>query len=89
MPVNEPILDTLAISSLTTIPSASSHAFGLSFANQTSHQGAMNTLSAACVGSTVKRLVDLDVNEAAGIVPIVQQLMKGAQGTPPPTGLPE
>ena len=89
MPINETILDTIAITALTTIPAASSHAFGLSFANQSSHQGAMNTLSVACTGSIVKRLVEMDVAEAAAIVPLVQELTKGAQSTPPPTGQPE
>ena len=82
MPVNPNTLDTVNLLSLN-IPMMSSHSFALAMSNATAHAQAMGLLSTACTGAIVKRLVELDVNEAAGMVPLVQQLMKaGAPGMP-------
>lgn len=85
MPVNETILETLSIENLKTIAEAGAFHFALSMGNATAHQQQLNQIATATVGAIVKRLVELDVNEAAGIVPVVQELVKGAGTTPPVT----
>ena len=85
MPVDETTVQTLNIGYLKTIAEAGSHSMGLAMQNSVSHQQAMNQVSVAAVGAMVKRLVEVDVNEAAGIAPLLQQLAKIAQTTPPPT----
>jgi hypothetical protein len=85
VPVNETTVDTINIANLKTIAEAGAHSMGLAMQNAVSHQQAMNQVSLAGVGAMVKRLVEVDVNEAAGIAPLLQQLAKVAQTTPPPT----
>lgn len=85
MAANETIVETLSIGNLKTIAEAGSFSMGIAFQNAVSHQQAMNQVMVASVGAITKRLVEVDVNEAAGLVPLVQQLTKGAQTTPPVT----
>ena len=85
MPVNETTVDTINIANLKTIAEAGAHSMGMAMQNAVSHQQSMNAIGVAGVGAIVKRLVELDVNEAAGIAPLLQQLAKVAQTTPPPT----
>lgn len=85
MPANETVVDTISIGNLKTIAEAGAFHMGLALGNAVSHQQQMNQVATAAVGAIVKRLVEIDVNEAAGLVPLVQQLVKGAQTTPPPT----
>lgn len=85
MPVNDTILETLSIENLKTIAEASAFHFALSMGNAQSHQQQLNQVATASVGAIVKRLCEMDVNEAAGMVPLVQELTKGAQTTPPTT----
>lgn len=84
MPVNETTLDTVMIANLKTIAEAGSHSFALAMQNQVSHQQAMNQVGLAGSGAITKRLVEIDVAEAAALAPLVGELAKIAQTTPPP-----
>lgn len=85
MAANETTVDTINIANLKTIAEAGAHSMGLAMQNAVSHQQSMNAVGVAGVGAMVKRLVEVDVNEAAGIAPLLQQLAKVAQTTPPQT----
>lgn len=85
MPADPTTVDTINIGNLKTIAEAGSHSMGLAMQNAVSHQQAMNAVGVAGVGAMVKRLVEVDVNEAASIAPLLQQMAKVAQTTPPPT----
>jgi hypothetical protein len=83
MPVDETTRDTISVENLNTIASISSHSFAQSMQNSVSHAQAANAMGNACVGAIVKRLVELDVAEAAGLSPLVEILGKIANTTPP------
>lgn len=89
MPVNETTLETISIANLKTVGEAGSHSFALAQQNAVSNQQAMNQVLAAGCGQMTKRLVEVDVAEAAGLAPILAELAKIANTTPPPTGEPE
>ena len=86
MPVNETTIDTISIANLKTVGEAGSHSFALAQQNSVSNQQALNQVLAAGCGGITKRLVEVDVAEAAGMAPILAELAKIAQTTPPVTG---
>jgi hypothetical protein len=83
MPADPTTVETLNIGNLKTIAEAGSFAMGLAMQNAVANQQAMFQVQQAGVAAMVKRLVEVDVNEAAGIAPLLQQLAKVAQTTPP------
>jgi hypothetical protein len=86
VPADPTTVETLNIANLKTIAEAGAFSYALAMQNSVANQQAMNQIQQAGVAAMVKRLVEVDVNEAAGIAPLLQQLAKVAQTTPPPTG---
>jgi hypothetical protein len=85
MPANETTVDTINIANLKTVAEAGSHSIALSFQNSVANQQSMNQITVAGGGQIMKRLVELDVEEAAAAAPLLQELVKIAQTTPPVT----
>lgn len=78
-------LDTINNTNLKTIAEAGSFAQAQSMQNMVAHTNRMSILAEAATGRLVELLATTDVSEAAALVPLVQQLTKGAQSTPPVT----
>lgn len=57
----------------------------LAYANAVSHQQNMNQISAAIVGKVAEAIITVSPSEGGVDVAALQQLMKGAQTTPPVT----
>jgi len=83
MPVDETTRDTVSVGTLQTIASVSAHSFGQAMQNSVHNQQAAATMGNAITGAICKRMVELDVAEAAGLTPLLAQLAKIAQSTPP------
>jgi len=58
----------------------------LSYANAVAHQQSMNQIGLAAVGKVIQLIVETSPTEGGVDVAALQQLMKGAQTTPPVTG---
>lgn len=85
MPLNETIVDTLSVNNMKTVGEASAFLVGQAQQNLVSHQKRLDILAEAGMVKGQELLLTTDVAEASGMVPLVQQLMKGAQTTPPVT----
>lgn len=57
----------------------------LAYANAVSHQQGMNQLQAAIIGKVAEAIIGVSPSEGGADVAALQQLMKGAQTTPPIT----
>jgi len=85
LPVNEQVVDSVTSSNFKAIWEAQATLMNLAIANAVSHQQAMNQLSAALAAKATETIGSTDIAEAGGLVALLQQAMKGAQTTPPPT----
>ena len=57
----------------------------MSYGNAVSHQQGMNNIQAAIVGKVAEAIIQTIPSEGGADVAALQQLMKGAQTTPPVT----
>ena len=57
----------------------------LAIANAVSHQQGMNTIFSAIVGKVAEAIISVSPSEGGADIAALQQLMKGAQTTPPTT----
>lgn len=58
----------------------------MGYANAVGHQQAMNQIQVAIVGKVAEAIIGVSPSEGGADVAALQQLMKGAQTTPPETG---
>ena len=58
----------------------------LAMANAVSHQQGMQQIQAAIIGKVAEAIIGVSPSEGGADVAALQQLMKGAQTTPPVTG---
>ena len=58
----------------------------LAMANAVSHQQGMQQIQAAIIGKVAEAVIAVSPSEGGADVAALQQLMKGAQTTPPVTG---
>jgi len=85
MPLNEQVVDGVTSANFKTIAEAGAIYTNLAIGNAVSHQQVMNQLSAALAAKATELLATTDIAESGGLVALLQQAMKGAQTTPPPT----
>jgi uncharacterized membrane protein len=83
--VNEQVVDSVTASNFKAIGEAQAVYMNLAIGNAVAHQQSMNQLSAALTAKAAEMLGTTDISEAGGLVALLQQAMKGAQTTPPPT----
>lgn len=94
------LIDSVADSNIKTIAEAGAHSIALSFQNAVAHQARINALSEQYLSVALKNAHEVDPAEAVAlakamgtsnlgdfgaIIAALQQIMKGAQTTPPPT----
>lgn len=79
------IRESLAVANLKTVAENPAVLQNLATANAVAHQQAMNQIAQAAVGKIVESIIQVSPVEGGVDVAALQQLMKGAQTTPPPT----
>lgn len=84
-PIDEKIIAAVAIDNVKTVAGQPAVLSNLALANAIAHQQAMNQISQAAVGKIVEHIIMVSPTEGAVDVGALQQLMKGAQSTPPVT----
>lgn len=72
MPIDQGALDAVATGNVKTVAEATSFYAGLAFANAISHQQAMNQILVGAVGQVLKRLTEVDVEEAISVMKELQ-----------------
>lgn len=68
MPVNETVVDAVAINNVKTLGEAASHSMALAMENAVSHQNRMNIIAESAVGNIVKNLTEVDPAQAVAIL---------------------
>ena len=79
------IREAVAVNNVKTIGEAAAFHTAMSMGNAVAHQQAMNQISQAAVGKIVEAIIETRPSEGGVDVATLQQLMKGAQTTPPVT----
>lgn len=79
------IREALAVNNIKTVGEAPAVLNNLALANAIAHQQAMNQISQAATGKIVEAIINVSPSEGGADVAALQQLMKGAQTTPPST----
>jgi len=82
----EQTLDTVNNTNLKTVGEAASFAQAQSMQNMVAHTNRMNIIAEAATAKCAEMLATTDISEAGAMVPLLQQLIKGAQTTLPETG---
>lgn len=80
------IREALAVENVKTVGGAPAVLQNLSLANAVAHQQAMNAISQAATGKIVESIIATSPSEGGVDIAGLQQLLKGAQTTPPVTG---
>lgn len=80
------IREALAVENVKCVGGAPAVLTNLALANAVSHQQAMNAISQAATGKIVESIIATQPSEGGAEIAALQQLMKGAQSTPPATG---
>ncbi len=79
------VVDAVANENMKNIAGMGAHTMGLAMQNAVTNQQAMNMLGVAALGSTILRFSELGVEEGGVMAAVMQQIIKGAQTTPPVT----
>ena len=79
------VREGLVVSNLKTVGESTAFLMNLAHANAVSHQQAMNQIAAAATGKIVESIIATSPAEGGVDVAALQQLLKGAQTTPPVT----
>lgn len=82
------VRESVAVGNLKSVGEASSVQQNIATANAVAHQGAMFLISAAATGKIVESIIATSPGEGGTDVAALQQLLKGAQTTPPVTAKP-
>ena len=78
--------ESVAFANVKTVGEGPSFYQNMGYANAVSNQQAMNQIMQAAVGKVVESIITTQPSEGGAAVAALQQLMKGAQTTPPVTG---
>lgn len=81
----ESTVETVNVNNLKTLGEACAHSVALAMQNAVAHQAAMNQASAMFMARISRTFAEVDPTEASSIVSLIQQALKGAQTSPPPT----
>lgn len=79
------IRESLAVANLKTVAEAPAILSNLAVANALAHQQAMYQIAQASVGKIVESIIAVSPSEGGADIAALQQLLKGAQTTPPTT----
>jgi len=85
MPIPQEVIDSLTIENVKTVGGFIAAQTNLAFQNAVNAQQINMGVMSAALGKIVKDLTETDIAEAAGLSTILQQAVKSAQTTPPPT----
>ena len=77
--------ESVAFTNVKTVGEGPSFYSNLVMANAVAHQQGMQQLQAAIVGKVAEAIIGVSPSEGGADVAALQQLMKGAQTTPPVT----
>lgn len=78
--------ESVAATNLKSLGDAPAFYQNLAYSNAISAQQGMNTIAQAIVGKVAEAIISTSPSEGGADVALLQQLMKGAQTTPPVTG---
>lgn len=78
--------ESVAAANLKTLGDGPAFYSNLAYANSVSHQARLQAISEAAVGKVIEAIIGVSPSEGGADVAALQQLMKGAQTTPPQTG---
>lgn len=79
------IRESVAVSNVKTLAEGPAFYSNLAFGNAVAHQQGMNAIVAAIIGKVTEAIISTDPREGGADIAALQQLMKGAQTTPPVT----
>ena len=78
--------ESVAATNMKTLGDGPSFYQNMAYANAVAHQQAMQQLQAAIIGKVAEAIITTSPSEGGSDVAALQQLLKGAQTTPPQTG---
>lgn len=79
------IREGLAVENLKAVGGGTAFLANLAHANAVANQQAMNSIMQAATGKVIESIITLSPSEGGADIAALQQLMKGAQTTPPVT----
>jgi len=68
MALNETVVESVASANFKAVGEQNATLTNLMFANQVAHQGRMNIVAEAAIGSIVKKLTEIDAAEAVSVL---------------------
>ena len=78
--------ESVAATNLKSLGDGPAFYHNLAMSNAISHQQGLNQIQTAIVGKVAEAIIGVSPSEGGADVAALQQLMKGAQTTPPVTG---
>ena len=78
--------ESVAAANLKSLGDAPAFYHNLALGNAVAHQGRVNAITEAAMGKVIEAIIGVSPSEGGADVAALQQLMKGAQTTPPQTG---
>lgn len=78
--------EAVAFTNVKTVGEGPSFYSNMVMSNAVAHQQGMNQLQAAIIGKVAEAIIGVSPSEGGADVAALQQLLKGAQTTPPVTG---
>ena len=78
--------ESVAATNLKSLGDAPAFFHNLAMSNAIAHQQGLNQIQTAIVGKVAEAIIGVSPSEGGADVAALQQLMKGAQTTPPVTG---
>ena len=78
--------EAVAFTNIKAVGEGSAFYSNLAMSNAVAHQQGLNQIQAAIVGKVAEAIIGVSPSEGGADVAALQQLMKGAQTTPPVTG---
>ncbi len=81
----EKIVEAVAVDNVKTVAGQPAVLSNLALANAVSHQHSLNLISQAATGKIIESIIATSPGEGGADVAALQQLLKGAQTTPPVT----
>lgn len=78
--------ESVAAANLKSLGDGPAFYHNLSMGNMVAHQNRVNAITEAAMGKVIEAIIGVSPSEGGADVAALQQLMKGAQTTPPVTG---
>lgn len=81
----EKIVEAVAVDNVKTVAGQPAVLSNLALANAVAHQHSLNLIAAAATGKIIESIIATSPGEGGADIAALQQILKGAQTTPPVT----